>query len=78
MSFYLASDVHLRMDCPDRGRRLSSWVSGLSDADSVLIAGDLCDFWMGARSSESELMNCDGLRALAARATTAAVRAAVP
>jgi UDP-2,3-diacylglucosamine hydrolase len=53
------------MDRPDRGRRFSSWVSGLSEADSVLIAGDLCDFWMAARSSESELMNCDGLRALA-------------
>jgi UDP-2,3-diacylglucosamine hydrolase len=65
VSFYLASDVHLRMDRPDRGRRFSSWVSGLSETDSVLIAGDLCDFWMAARSSESELMNCDALRALA-------------
>jgi UDP-2,3-diacylglucosamine hydrolase len=64
VSFYLASDVHLRMDHPDRGRRFSSWVSGLVETDSVLIAGDLCDFWMGARSSESELMNCAGLRAL--------------
>ena len=60
MSFYLASDVHLRMDHPDRGRRFSSWVSGLVETDSVLIAGDLCDFWMAAGSSESELMNCDG------------------
>jgi UDP-2,3-diacylglucosamine hydrolase len=65
VSFYLASDVHLRMDHPDRGRRFSNWVSGLGHADSLLIAGDLCDFWMGARSSESELMKCDGLQALA-------------
>jgi UDP-2,3-diacylglucosamine hydrolase len=65
LSFYLASDVHLRMDHPDRGKRFSSWVRGLGKTESLLIAGDLCDFWMGARSSESELMNCEGLRALA-------------
>src|SRR5262249_100326 len=63
--FYLASDVHLRLDRPDRGRRFAAWVRGLEDDATVLILGDLCDFWLGTRSSEAEMMACDGFRALA-------------
>ena len=37
----------------------------LDGGDTLLIVGDLCDFWMAARLRESELMQCEGLRALA-------------
>lgn len=65
MTLYIASDVHLRLDHPERGRRFSRWVRGLEDGSSLLILGDLCDFWMGTRSSEAEMSACEGLRALA-------------
>jgi UDP-2,3-diacylglucosamine hydrolase len=65
VSFFLASDVHLRLDRPERGRRFRRWVQQLVGKDALLIAGDLCDFWMAARLPESELMQCEGLRALA-------------
>jgi UDP-2,3-diacylglucosamine hydrolase len=53
------------MDRPERARRFASWVRGLDGEVSLVIAGDLCDFWMGARSSETEMMKCEGLEALA-------------
>jgi UDP-2,3-diacylglucosamine hydrolase len=62
---YIASDVHLRPDRPERGRRLAGWVRGLDEGASVLILGDLCDFWMGTRFSEAEILACEGVRALA-------------
>ena len=65
MTCYLASDVHLRLDHPERGWRFARWVKRLDGGDTLLIVGDLCDFWMGARLRESELMQCEGLRALA-------------
>jgi UDP-2,3-diacylglucosamine hydrolase len=61
---YLASDVHLRLDRPERGRRFARWVKQLDGGDTLLIVGDLCDFWMAARLRESELLQCEGLRAL--------------
>jgi UDP-2,3-diacylglucosamine hydrolase len=64
VTYYIASDVHLRMDRPERGQRFANWVRRLDDDDSLLIAGDLCDFWMGTRCRKSEMMECDGLRAL--------------
>ena len=65
MACFLASDVHLRRDRPERGVRFSRWVQAISGADSLMIVGDLCDFWMGSRLRESELLCCDGLQALA-------------
>jgi UDP-2,3-diacylglucosamine hydrolase len=65
VTLYIASDVHLRLDRPERGRRFAGWVQRLDEDASVLILGDLCDFWMGTRCSEAEMMGCDGLRALA-------------
>jgi len=62
---YLASDVHLRIDRPERARRFARWVRRLEDDASLLIAGDLCDFWMVARQREPELIESDGLAALA-------------
>jgi UDP-2,3-diacylglucosamine hydrolase len=61
---YLASDVHLRMDRPQRAVRFARWVRQLEDKASLLIAGDLCDFWMVARQREQELLESEGLAAI--------------
>jgi UDP-2,3-diacylglucosamine hydrolase len=62
---YFASDVHLRLDRPERGRRLARLVGALDPGDSLTIVGDLCDFWFAARHREGEWASCEGLRALA-------------
>jgi UDP-2,3-diacylglucosamine hydrolase len=62
---YFASDVHLRDDHPERDRRFRSWLGGLTADDSLTIAGDLCDFWMGARQGARRLAEYPSLRALA-------------
>jgi UDP-2,3-diacylglucosamine hydrolase len=63
---YFASDVHLRLDCPDRARRFARFVSVLGPRDDTLtIIGDLCDFWFEARQCEADPLGCAGLRALA-------------
>ena len=49
MPHYFASDVHLRIDRPDRDRRFRAWLGRLTRDDALVIVGDLCDFWMGAR-----------------------------
>lgn len=64
MSFYLFSDVHLRPDRPDRGERLAGWVDSLTPHDSLLVVGDLCDFWMAARLAEGDRLQCPALQAL--------------
>ena len=64
MAHYFASDVHLRLDRPERGRRLAQFVSKLESGSSLTVVGDLCDFWMGSRSSDSEMLRCEGLEAL--------------
>jgi UDP-2,3-diacylglucosamine hydrolase len=53
------------MDRPERGTRFTRWVRRLEAGDSLLVAGDLCDFWMAARVRQSALLECDALRALA-------------
>jgi UDP-2,3-diacylglucosamine hydrolase len=40
-------------------------VEEIASDDSLLLAGDLCDFWMGSRLPESKLLACEGLHALA-------------
>jgi UDP-2,3-diacylglucosamine hydrolase len=62
---YFLSDVHLRLDEPDRGRRLARLVDGLEPEDSLTIVGDLCDFWYAARQYRADPMECQGLSALA-------------
>jgi UDP-2,3-diacylglucosamine hydrolase len=62
---YFLSDVHLRLDQPDRGRRLARLVDRLTGDNKLTIVGDLCDFWFAARQIGSDPMTCDGLRALA-------------
>ena len=64
MAFYLASDVHMRSDRPERARRFARWVLQLENDTSLLIAGDLCDFWMVAREDENDFMKCAGIAAL--------------
>ncbi len=65
MAHYFASDVHLRFDCPDRDQRFHAWLSRLNGDDSLVIAGDLCDFWMAARRAHDDLMRSESLQALA-------------
>jgi UDP-2,3-diacylglucosamine hydrolase len=62
---YFASDIHLRLDRPERGRRLAAWVRGIDPADPITIVGDLCDFWYSSRQRRDDPMACPGLRALA-------------
>jgi UDP-2,3-diacylglucosamine hydrolase len=66
VSAYFASDVHLRLDHPERSRRLARWVNGLEADDTLTVVGDLCDFWMCARQFHRALDECAGLQALAA------------
>jgi UDP-2,3-diacylglucosamine hydrolase len=61
---YFASDIHLRLDYPDRGRRLAAWVETLQGGDSVTIVGDLCDFWLTSRQFPLDAAACPGFRAL--------------
>jgi UDP-2,3-diacylglucosamine hydrolase len=62
---YLASDIHLRLDRPDRGRRFATFLEGLQPGDPLILGGDLCDFWFASRQGRSDPMDCPGLRALA-------------
>ena len=66
MPDYFASDVHLRLDRPDRGHRFARFVGGLRPEDPLTIVGDLCDFWYTSRQRRADPMSCAGLRALAA------------
>lgn len=65
MAHYFASDVHLREDRPGRDRRFCRWVEERATEDALIILGDLCDFWMGARIGERRLAEYPSLRALA-------------
>ena len=65
MPDYFLSDVHLRLDEPDRGRRLAQLVDRLTADDTLTIVGDLCDFWFAARQIDADPMTCPGLRSLA-------------
>ncbi len=76
MPTYFASDVHLRLDHPDRGVRFGRWIDTLRPEDALYLVGDLCDFWFAARQRRADPRSCDGLRALAdfsARGGTATV-----
>jgi UDP-2,3-diacylglucosamine hydrolase len=64
VSHYFCSDIHLRLDRPDRAERLATWVRGLRADDRLTIVGDLCDFWMASRQYESGLLSCEGIKAL--------------
>lgn len=66
MSLYFASDQHICLTHPERGRRFARFL-GLLDpkADSLVIAGDLCDFWFVSRECRRpEALEDAGLKAL--------------
>ena len=63
MAFYLASDVHMRSDRPEPPP-VRALGAGIENDTSLLIAGDLCDFWMVAREDENDFMKCAGIAAL--------------
>lgn len=65
MPTYFASDVHLRLDQPERAERFARWVEQRRADDAVYLVGDLCDFWFSARESQRDPMACPGLRSLA-------------
>lgn len=64
MADYFLSDVHLRLDRPDRGERLAALAGEIGPSDRVIIVGDLCDFWFASRQRRVDPMRCPGLRAL--------------
>jgi UDP-2,3-diacylglucosamine hydrolase len=63
---YFLSDVHLRLDHPERARRLARFADRLDPEDTLTIVGDLCDFWFATRQRQGGASACPGLRALAA------------
>jgi UDP-2,3-diacylglucosamine hydrolase len=65
VAVYITSDVHLRLDCPERGRCFARWVERLEPGDALVVAGDLCDFWFASRQRAADPWACPGLRALA-------------
>jgi UDP-2,3-diacylglucosamine hydrolase len=58
------SDVHLRLDRPDRGARLARLVGTLGAGDRLFIVGDLCDFWFASRQRGMDPKSCAGLASL--------------
>jgi UDP-2,3-diacylglucosamine hydrolase len=62
---FFISDVHLRLDRPDRGSRLAHWLETLEPSDRLTIVGDLCDFWFASRQADARPDACPGLAAVA-------------
>jgi UDP-2,3-diacylglucosamine hydrolase len=61
----ILSDVHLRLDRPERGRRLARLVDGLDPGcDELIVAGDLCDFWFASRRRPGDEARCPGQSSL--------------
>ena len=65
MALIFLSDVHLRLDRPERGERLARLLERLGSGDRVIVVGDLCDFWFASRQASGDALSCPGLRALA-------------
>jgi UDP-2,3-diacylglucosamine hydrolase len=64
VAFHFASDVHLRLDRPDRGKRFARWVDSLEAGDTIIVVGDLCDFWFASRQFRGDPRRSEGLAAL--------------
>lgn len=64
MRHYFASDIHLRLDEPERSTRFAEFVERLSPGEALIIVGDLCDFWYAARQRSHQDNLCPALRAL--------------
>ncbi len=53
MSLYFTSDQHICLTHPERGRRFARFLDLLDPrSDSLVIAGDLCDFWFVSRECQ--------------------------
>jgi len=63
MSYYFVSDVHLILDSPEQAR-FSSFVDRLGDSDTLVVGGDLYDFWFSTRQRATDPRACDGCSAL--------------
>jgi len=64
MPYYFVSDVHLRLDAESEARRFGAFVDTLQADDTLVVGGDLCDFWFSAREQSAEPDRCRGLAAL--------------
>ena len=58
MPHYFASDVHLRLDKPDRSERFARFVERLNADDVLIIVGDLYDFWFVSRQQRVSRQPC--------------------
>ena len=65
MAHYFASDVHLRFDRSRSRSALQRLALATAPHDSLLLAGDLCDFWMASRNRPTKLLENASLRQLA-------------
>lgn len=64
MAYYFISDVHLRLDATAEARRFGAFVDSLQAADTLVVGGDLCDFWFSSREQSATPDQCQGLSAL--------------
>ncbi len=64
MADLFLSDVHLRLDRPDRSQRLKRVVDRFTPSDTLYVVGDLCDFWFASRQRKDDPQTCAGLNAL--------------
>ena len=64
MADFFLSDIHLRLDHPDRGWRLAKFVDSLQATDLLVIVGDLCDFWFATRQYQQNCLICPALLSL--------------
>ncbi len=64
MAHHFCSDVHLRLDRPELGNRFAQFVRSLQSVDTLVIGGDLCDFWMASRETPQRMQACPGLQSL--------------
>jgi UDP-2,3-diacylglucosamine hydrolase len=63
---YFLSDVHIRLDRPDRDTRLVRFLDRVEVSDRLFIVGDLCDFWFATRQRAQSHAVTPGMAALRA------------
>lgn len=64
MAHYIVSDIHLHEHAPGASAKLAKFVDSLSSSDTLIIGGDLCDFWYSTRQRDGGIEQCVGLTAL--------------
>ncbi len=63
MAHFVISDIHLRLDEPERCSRFVKFVDGLAGSDTLIVVGDLYDFWFVSRQRD-RWSECVGRKAL--------------